>query len=343
MAVKRVLGFVLAVAAVVYVGYALFADYTRVAESYAQPAASYHDPAPGDVIQIVMKVAGEQVLTQFQRAVTSMLQHTASPIHFHIITSQTFVSDVKIATEKVLRGASSSSQTSHEIIVIEAISGAAEATMAALRQASNTTGYYGNALFYVLPVMHQVIKNATHAIVLDTDVVVKGDVAELWSRLKHISSPQMIGLAYEQQPVYRHILIEHRARIPESKLGLPAREQGFPGFNSGVALLHLSRMRASIEYNAMMQDGAPLLQALAQQLLFKGHLGDQDLFTLLYIRHTEWFSVLPCHYNRQLCAWWYDFAGYDSLRGDYYPCEDASVLIYHGNCNSNLDKYVINA
>ncbi|KAK7085267.1 Xyloside xylosyltransferase 1, partial [Halocaridina rubra] len=37
---------------------------------------------------------------------------------------------------------------------------------------------------------------------------------------------------------------------------------------------------------------------------FQGHLGDQDLYTLIAFDYPELFYTLPCGWNRQLCEWW---------------------------------------
>lgn len=45
------------------------------------------------------------------------------------------------------------------------------------------------------------------------------------------------------------------------------------------------------------------VEKLTKKYHFKGHLGDQDFFTLIGMDHEELFYVLPCTWNRQLCTW----------------------------------------
>ena len=65
-----------------------------------------------------------------------------------------------------------------------------------------------------------------------------------------------------------------------------------------------------------------------------GHLGDQDFFTLLSMRHDNLFHHLPCTWNRQLCDWWRNH-GYADIFHRYYSCS-GHIDILHGNCNTPI-------
>jgi xylosyl alpha-1,3-xylosyltransferase len=116
------------------------------------------------------------------------------------------------------------------------------------------------------------------------------------------------------------------------QIGEPDIEDGFSGFNSGVVLLHLDRMRLSAEYESLIS--APSVTALAKKYQFKGHLGDQDFFTLLGLQHPRLIFKLPCSWNRQLCQWWREH-GYADIFDRFFACE-GKVKLYHGNCNSKI-------
>lgn len=55
----------------------------------------------------------------------------------------------------------------------------------------------------------------------------------------------MIGMTQEQSPVYRHILSTYRRAHPNTTLGGPPTEGGFPGYNSGVMLVDINKLRQS--------------------------------------------------------------------------------------------------
>eukprot|EP00730_Choanoeca_flexa_P013919 TRINITY_DN5876_c0_g1_i1.p1 TRINITY_DN5876_c0_g1~~TRINITY_DN5876_c0_g1_i1.p1 ORF type:complete len:354 (+),score=37.90 TRINITY_DN5876_c0_g1_i1:66-1127(+) len=192
------------------------------------------------------------------------------------------------------------------------------------------TSHYTESLFLLSPILHQLL-SMDKLLLLDIDVKVNQPLWPIWHRLAHFSTDTCFGLAYEQQPVYRHLLHEYRSRHPNTTFG-SAPGNGFPGFNSGVLLLHLKHMRQNPDYNQLLTSGR--LTELAKVYGFHGHLGDQDIYTLLYIAHPEWFNVLPCGYNRQLCTWWGDH-GYEGVFDAYHRCDD-DVIVWHGNCHSQI-------
>ena len=142
----------------------------------------------------------------------------------------------------------------------------------------------------------------------------------------------MIGIAHELQPVYKHIMYRYRNAHPNTKIGAPL-PHGEPGFNSGVLLMHLQRIRNSSLYKEYLSDPTRIRQ-LSEKYFFKGHLGDQCFYTLLSFEHPELLYVLPCTWNRQLCTWWKD-KGYERVFHLYHNCE-GYVNVYHGNCGTAI-------
>jgi lipopolysaccharide biosynthesis glycosyltransferase len=131
--------------------------------------------------------------------------------------------------------------------------------------------------------------------------------------------------------VYRHTFYQYRGEHRGTLVGEPPPD-GLPGFNSGVLLLDLDRMRQSSLYNSLLDEEN--VHSLCDEFHFKGHLGDQDFFTLVGMRYRQLFYVLPCQWNRQLCQWWREH-GYQDIFDQYFRC-DGDVMIYHGNCNTPI-------
>lgn len=129
----------------------------------------------------------------------------------------------------------------------------------------------------------------------------------------------------------RHTFWQYRKENPKTRVGEPPPD-GLPGFNSGVMLLDLGAMRDSALYNQLLEPSN--VAKLADQYRFRGHLGDQDFFTMIGMEHPELFYSLACGWNRQLCTWWRDH-GYGDVFQLYYRC-GGPVYIYHGNCNSPI-------
>ncbi|XP_002127967.2 xyloside xylosyltransferase 1 [Ciona intestinalis] len=186
------------------------------------------------------------------------------------------------------------------------------------------------AIFFLSMVLPNIMPENIHRLVqLDLDLKFVTNIRDLWSEFDYFTKDTVIGIGNENQPVYRHLLWQYRNENPNTKVGEPY-PTGQPGFNSGVVLLHLDNMRISNLYNSYMN--ATNLQRIVQKYHFKGHLGDQDFYTLLAFEHPPLFHVLPCGWNKQLCQWWKD-KGYQDIFDQYFDCK-SEIKIWHGNCDS---------
>uniref|UniRef100_A0A2I3GDS4 Xyloside xylosyltransferase 1 n=1 Tax=Nomascus leucogenys TaxID=61853 RepID=A0A2I3GDS4_NOMLE len=168
---------------------------------------------------------------------------------------------------------------------------------------------------------------------LDLDLKFKTNIRELFEEFDSFLPGTIIGIAQEMQPVYRHTFWQFRHENPQTRVGGPPPE-GLPGFNSGVMLLSLEAMRQSPLYSRLLEPAQ--VQQLADKYHFRGHLGDQDFFTMIGMEHPKLFHVLDCTWNRQLCTWWRDH-GYSDVFEAYFRCE-GHVKIYHGNCNTPIPE-----
>ncbi|KAJ7993181.1 hypothetical protein DPEC_G00269780 [Dallia pectoralis] len=192
--------------------------------------------------------------------------------------------------------------------------------------------YYSNAIFFLSVAMHHLMPADLQRIVqLDLDLKYRSNIRELFLQFEHFPPGAVIGIAREMQPVYRHTFWQYRKENPGSRVGDPPPD-GLPGFNSGVMLLNLEAMRISALYNQLLEPDN--VARLADQYHFKGHLGDQDFFTMIGMEHPGLFHALACGWNRQLCTWWREH-GYGDVFQLYFRC-DGPVYIYHGNCNTPI-------
>lgn len=187
-------------------------------------------------------------------------------------------------------------------------------------------------MFFLSIVSHQLFPRLSKLIFIDADVKFRADIRKLWSQFEKFSAINVIGISYEHQPVYRHVLNTYRQQYPKTNIGSPPPE-GNPGFNSGVILLDLTRMRNSALYREYLSQSSRI-RSLCEKYYFKGHLGDQDFYTLLGFEQPDIFYVLPCTWNRQLCTWWKD-NGYREVFHMYHKC-DGYVNLYHGNCGTAI-------
>jgi hypothetical protein len=197
---------------------------------------------------------------------------------------------------------------------------------------SGKGSYYNDSIFFLSLGMHRILPPEIERIVkLDFDTRFEANLYPLFREFDKFSGDNLIGLGPELQPVYRHVLWKYRDAHAGTRLGAPL-PAGLPGFNAGVTLLDLGRMRRSETFNRALTPEA--VAALAEKYSFKGHLGDQDFYTLLSFEHEELFYKLDCGWNRQLCTWWQD-KGYQDVFATYHQC-DSPVKIYHGNCSTAI-------
>ncbi|KER27398.1 hypothetical protein T265_13814, partial [Opisthorchis viverrini] len=130
---------------------------------------------------------------------------------------------------------------------------------------------------YILP--HWVIKT----IVVDTDILWNENVGTLWKFFDQFTSTQMLGMAWEQQTQ------DARCR-GSSKILFPVT-----GVNSGLVLMHLSRMRAA-------NWGLITEQHIVSSLAVRKYLSqaDQDIYNSVLTLKPEWLHNLPCEWNVQV-------------------------------------------
>ena len=195
--------------------------------------------------------------------------------------------------------------------------------------------YYNRTIFFVEAVLHKVLPEVIKKVlVFDIDVKFNSSVLKLYHHFQYFSQSNLIGLAYEQQPTYMHYTAEYRKRNPSTQIGKPP-PAGIPGFNSGVILMDLEKIRNCDIYNKLLF--SPInLRDIVDKYLFSGNLGDQDYFTLLSFEYPEFFYVLPCSWNRQLCRW-FETQEYHEYFSAFHNCQ-GNIDLYHGNCNSTLPE-----
>ncbi|XP_076974038.1 xyloside xylosyltransferase 1 isoform X1 [Tamandua tetradactyla] len=242
--------------------------------------------------------------------------------------------------------------------------------------AGSGTYYSDSIFFLSVAMHQILPKEILQIIQLDLDLKFKTNIRELFEEFDNFLPSAVIGIAREMQPVYRqqesastrllspvplsclkgaahlcsylgselswrdglnmikmHTFWQFRHENPKTRVGSPPPE-GLPGFNSGVMLLNLEAMRHSPLYSRLLEPAQ--VQQLANKYHFRGHLGDQDFFTMIGMEHPELFHVLDCTWNRQLCTWWRDH-GYSDVFQAYFRCE-GHVKIYHGNCNTPIPE-----
>ncbi|RNA37042.1 xyloside xylosyltransferase 1 [Brachionus plicatilis] len=289
---------------------------------------------PIDVGIIFTKAGGnENLIEKFKTCVSSILKYSSIDLNLYIIGDTESQYIAKNVIDKIKKpninfnlksiDADSLAKKMHELV-----------SKMQNHFSHSPTSYYGDSLFFLSIGLHKVFnQNIDKMILLDSDLKFKRDIGDLHALFSNFSSTNLIGIARDGQPVYRHLFWQFRKENLDTRVGNPPPD-GLTGFNSGVLLLDLAKMRRSQLYNQLLTNEK--VDYLTKKYYFKGHLGDQDFFSLVGMEHEELFYVLPCQWNRQLCRWWGEH-GYGDVIDEYYKC-DGEIFVYHGNCNTPLPR-----
>ncbi|XP_050710893.1 xyloside xylosyltransferase 1-like [Eriocheir sinensis] len=273
--------------------------------------------------------------SQLRVAASSLLEHSSAPLRLHLITDEDgfltatrIISDVQAATHLDARHIKLVYVSADNFIP------EIESSVTVLQEffTRHANSYYRDALFFFSLHLHRLLPGLDRVILMDIDIKVKGDAAELYSHFERFTESNVIGMTLEQSPVYRHLLSAYHRTHPNTTLGGPPTEGGFPGYNSGVVLVDINKLRQSKIIKSYMERSK--LVERTSHYSFQGHLGDQDLYTLIALDHPEVFYTLPCTWNRQLCEWWRGH-GYQSVFDKYFACPQ-ELKIIHGNCKTPI-------
>ncbi|XP_012217254.1 xyloside xylosyltransferase 1 [Linepithema humile] len=270
---------------------------------------------------------------KFQIFLDSLLRLTSVDIAFHVISdndsqriAQTIIQDVMTNTEKFMEVFY---YDVHKLAVqLEDI-----VSIMSPHFSSKPGTYYSDALFFLSLGLHRIAPNCQRlAIMFDADTKFRKDVKNLFEEFNNFGKGALFGLAPELTPVYRHVLYLYRSKHPTTMFGEPRHKGGYPGYNSGVVLFNLERLRKSHMYNEAVSKNS--VDIMTRKYHFKGHLGDQDFYTLLGMEKPELIHTIDCGWNRQLCTWWRD-RGYSDIFANYSECHSETKL-WHGNCNTPI-------
>ncbi|KAF7274207.1 xyloside xylosyltransferase isoform X2 [Rhynchophorus ferrugineus] len=203
--------------------------------------------------------------------------------------------------------------------------------------------YYSDAIFYLSLGLYRIAPlSQKRAVLLDCDLFFKKDIALLFNEFDSFKSTALYGLAPELTPVYRHILHMYKLKhstsfgeyYHENKISENQHPKGFQGYNSGVVLIDFEKQRKSKEFLYVISKEN--VKNMTEKYKFRGHLGDQDFFTLVGYEYPHLIQTINCGFNKQLCTWWRDH-GYSDIFDNYFRCNH-SIVVLHGNCNTRIPK-----
>ena len=270
--------------------------------------------------------------TLFTRSLKSLTSNTENHISLHLIVDSRSVK----GTSRVVRSLGWW-KINFTIYFIEDIYEKYAPTIRSLQKffSVNSIPYYQKGPFYLVPIVHNIIKEE-RIIILDTDIVVLGDIQELYSEFDLFNASQIWGVTYEQSPYYARALSEFRQANRRIVFGGYPKNGGIPGINTGIVLVNIKKLvdDSFVQDNYLSEKNYNYL-VKRFQVWGKLHLGDQDFLSLLNFEHPEVFRILDCGWNRQICQY---FKKECNKILDYECWNEMKII--HGNCNTTIPKDV---
>ncbi|XP_066138413.1 xyloside xylosyltransferase 1 [Euwallacea fornicatus] len=294
---------------------------------------------------IFTKVTNKSLLTtKFYNVIYNLMNLSTVPLEFHVIVDNISKPIAKAQFSEIVYKANHS--LIYKFYDVEDCAAKIDDIVKVMTPffSSKPGTYYSDALFYMSLGLYR-IAPASHkrAILLDCDLYFKKDIKLLFEEFDRFKSSAIFGLAPELTPVYRHILHMYKKKH-KTTFGDFYRAQtvtlneihpnGFQGYNSGVVLIFLDKQRLSKDFSHIISKENVL--NMTEKYKFRGHLGDQDFYTLVGYEYPHIIQTLNCGFNRQLCTWWRDH-GYRDIFDSYFKC-DHPIVVLHGNCNTKIPK-----
>ena len=150
--------------------------------------------------------------------------------------------------------------------------------------------------------MMELLPSVEQVLILDSDLMVISDIGHLWAlfgRMTDNSRTVAMSYAAEQQNLYRQ----------------SAWHEAGNGYNGGVGVQHLGRLRQSATYRRMLERLVDSIGASTVERVLGPNatgwpvweLGDQTVWTAMMAIDPPLMETLmqplPCEWNFQLCMW----------------------------------------
>uniref|UniRef100_UPI0037E87962 xylosyl- and glucuronyltransferase LARGE2s n=1 Tax=Semicossyphus pulcher TaxID=241346 RepID=UPI0037E87962 len=252
-----------------------------------------------ELIHVACVCAGHNASRDVVTLVKSVLFHRRNPLHFHFITDT--------VANRILSALFQSWMVpSVQVSFYDADELKSEVSWIPNKHYSGIYGLMKLTLTKALP------SDLSKVIVLDTDITFATDIAELWGIFRKFTDKQVIGLVENQSDWYLGNLWKNHKPWPA--LGR--------GFNTGVILLYLERLRR-IGWEQMWR----LTAERELMSMLSTSLADQDIFNAFIKQNPVLVHQLPCFWNVQLS---------DHTRSEQCYTEVSDLKVIHWNSPKKL-------
>ncbi|KAJ0001765.1 hypothetical protein NQD34_001561 [Periophthalmus magnuspinnatus] len=252
-----------------------------------------------ELIHVACVCAGHNASRDVVTLVKSVLFHRRNPLHFHFITDS-------VAHQILSALFQSWMVPSVQVSFYDAETLKSEVSWIPNKHYSGIYGLMKLTLTKALP------PDLSQVIVLDTDITFATDIAELWGIFRKFTDKQVIGLVENQSDWYLGNLWKNHKPWPA--LGR--------GFNTGVILLYLERLRR-MRWEQMWR----LTAERELMSMLSTSLADQDIFNAFIKQNPVLVHQLPCFWNVQLS---------DHTRSEQCYTEVSDLKVIHWNSPKKL-------
>ncbi|KAK5934771.1 hypothetical protein CgunFtcFv8_020197 [Champsocephalus gunnari] len=252
-----------------------------------------------ELIHVACVCAGHNASRDVVTLVKSVLFHRRNPLHFHFITDT-------VAHQILSSLFQSWMVPSVQVSFYDADELKSEVSWIPNKHYSGIYGLMKLTLTKALP------SDLSKVIVLDTDITFATDIAELWGIFRKFTDKQVIGLVENQSDWYLGNLWKNHKPWPA--LGR--------GFNTGVILLYLERLRR-LGWEQMWR----LTAERELMSMLSTSLADQDIFNAFIKQNPVLVHQLPCFWNVQLS---------DHTRSEQCYTEVSDLKVIHWNSPKKL-------
>uniref|UniRef100_A0A3B4A732 LARGE xylosyl- and glucuronyltransferase 2 n=1 Tax=Periophthalmus magnuspinnatus TaxID=409849 RepID=A0A3B4A732_9GOBI len=254
-----------------------------------------------ELIHVACVCAGHNASRDVVTLVKSVLFHRRNPLHFHFITDS-------VAHQILSALFQSWMVPSVQVSFYDAETLKSEVSWIPNKHYSGIYGLMKLTLTKALP------PDLSQVIVLDTDITFATDIAELWGIFRKFTGngEQVIGLVENQSDWYLGNLWKNHKPWPA--LGR--------GFNTGVILLYLERLRR-MRWEQMWR----LTAERELMSMLSTSLADQDIFNAFIKQNPVLVHQLPCFWNVQLS---------DHTRSEQCYTEVSDLKVIHWNSPKKL-------
>ncbi|KAL6113688.1 large2 [Pungitius sinensis] len=252
-----------------------------------------------ELLHVACVCAGHNASRDVVTLVKSVLFHRRNPLHFHFITDT--------VAHRILSTLFQSWMVpSVQVSFYDADELKSEVSWIPNKHYSGIYGLMKLTLTKALPA------DLSKVIVLDTDITFATDIAELWGIFRKFTDKQVIGLVENQSDWYLGNLWKNHKPWPA--LGR--------GFNTGVILLYLERLRR-MGWEQMWR----LTAERELMSMLSTSLADQDIFNAFIKQNPVLVHQLPCFWNVQLS---------DHTRSEQCYTEVSDLKVIHWNSPKKL-------